>query len=371
MAINFVYGVPRSGKTYYCVNHLLKKYFVFDKGLGEYVRKKEFENVKIISNIAGLKLEHQDLMEWVKYAGGIDKFFSYDSQEKIYLKHGPVVYLIDEAHMYFPSDYKCKEVINWFTYHAHWGQTIYIMSQAFSLLPRRLTDLVDLCRYALPPSSTLLAGRDLKYNVIAGREFVDKETLIKNKKVFAVYKSQEANEVERAKNPMMKYVIGIGLIVLFIGWKGYTFVSSFGHGSEQLAVERSLRESSPGSATAGTIPENYNSPETSSKMNQETKKTQEIQDNEEKIVVRVSKTRSARGTLLYIGNRVYQIHKFPYEVEEGPFGELWASLTPAEHKNLFPGEKIEPQKPTPAKEGQVLKRAQARPPIDASYQGQG
>lgn len=321
MAFTLIYGVPGSGKTYFCVHHLLKNFYTFEESSGRYLLKKEFSHVKLVSNIEGLKIEHHDLDDWIRHAQGVEKFFSFDVQKKIFEKHGPIIYLIDEAQMYFPSSFRRPEVFNWFSYHRHWGQTLYLMTQAFSLLPRQITDQVDLSIYALPPSSSLFARRDLKYNVLSGRDIVDKKTLIKSKQIFDVYKSQQANETEKTRNPMMKYIIGIAILLLFIAFKGYSFVSGFGHSSVPVVSAVSAAES-PG--------------QNQSKMNEKKPSLLSSSPGEKMILVKVSQLRDSRGIRFFIGNEMFNPFDFPYEVVQRAGKQLYAYVPESDHKRLYP-----------------------------------
>jgi hypothetical protein len=230
MAINFIHGPPGSGKTYYAVNHLLSEYFKYDKGKDEYLKKDK--NLKIVTNIDEFLPDHYPLDDWILHAGSVEDFFSFATQEKIHKKHSSLIYMIDEAHMFFPSTFKNQEVIKWFSYHRHWGQTIYLMSQAYSMLPRQITDMVELNVKALPASTTLLGGRDLKYNIMSGREIVDRKALIKNNRIFRQYRSQFSNAKEKTKNPLIKYIVGCAIITLLLVGNAVRWAADFGKHDE-------------------------------------------------------------------------------------------------------------------------------------------
>lgn len=105
MSLFVVTGNPRSGKSYYSVWYIATKYFNRMKD-GSFVLKKEFADLKIISNIDKLKLPHDSLDNILKFKEYPTPahFFSYDSQMKISEKYPKLIYLIDEAQFFFPCN---------------------------------------------------------------------------------------------------------------------------------------------------------------------------------------------------------------------------------------------------------------------------
>lgn len=301
MAIHFIYGAPGSGKTYYAVNHLLSHYYDYDKENDHYNRKSEFEDLKIVTNIDGFQPDHIILEEWIMHAGSADKFFSYATQEKIHKKYGSVVYLIDEAHQYFPSTFKDQQVLNWFSYHRHWGQTIYIMSQSHSRISRQITDMVEMQVKALPASTTLLAGKDLKYNIMSGREVVDRKAIIKNKRIFAQYRSQSSNTKEKTKNPLIKYIVGCAVIAGLLFYNAVRWASDFGQHDESVSSIESVK----------TPQQVFNH----HKRIKVIEKKKEIKQPElTKIPVSISWAKYKNRMVIFYQNRMYQAQDFPYQI---------------------------------------------------------
>jgi zona occludens toxin (predicted ATPase) len=233
MAIMIIDGVPGAGKTYYAVKHLLDTYFSKNAD-GSYQPKKP---VKIITNIDGFRLEHENLKEIVNASGGVKVFFSKDFQEKIFEKHGPVVYVIDEAQMIFDRKFYDREIFSWFEYHRHFGQNIYLITQSVSKLPKDVSSLVEYVIRALPRSRSI-TGKEFRYNHVSGRDILKRDIVLINKKIFEIYKSAGAEEVEKVSNPFLKIgvFIFVGAVLFFyFGWK-YVFDSwDGGNDSEAFA----------------------------------------------------------------------------------------------------------------------------------------
>lgn len=305
MSIHFVYGVPRSGKSYYAVFHLLKNYFDWIEGTGGYHLKEKYKDIRIVTNLECLKVPHDNLDDWIHKAGGVDIFFSYDFQEDLFKKCPQIVYIIDECHKYFPDNYRNNDVFNWFSYHGHWGQTIYLISQSQYNVPRRITHLVEIMLYALPRSSSLFGGKDLKYNVISGREIVDKKTLIKQKKIFAHYKSQDKKEVEKVKNPMMKYIVVMLVALVLVGFKFASFIG------DKKDVHKG-EGSSSGSAIASTdIPQDKISTRANGKSGRQPAHDPGPDTRKR---VKLSSVKDHRGLQLIIGDMMIPKRDFPHPV---------------------------------------------------------
>jgi hypothetical protein len=335
MAINFIYGLGGSGKTYFAVTHLLQQYYDYDKATDHYYLKPSNQDLKIITNIDQFALDHIKLDDWIKHAGSIEKFFHYDTQLKIFEKHGPVVYMIDEAHEYFPDYYKDQGTLNWLSYHRHWGQTIYLMSQAHSRLPRKITDLVELQIYAMPPSSSLLGGRDLKYNIMSGREVVDRKAIIKNKRIFKLYKSQYAATKEKTKNPLLKYIIGCSLVAILLIGNAIRWASDFGQHEKttESITKIDVNPLSIAPSTAESVPQSIkNEPKP-------TKKLIEVEP------VGISYATFRGKTVLFHDDKIYDIKDFPYTVKTTSLNQMVA-LVP---KSLTTPKKTNPPQVRPGR----------------------
>jgi hypothetical protein len=331
MAITFIYGAPGSGKTYYAVNHLVSHFFSFSKEKG-YQKKKEFEETKIVTNIDNFQLEHIKLDDWILHAKGVDNFFAFETQKKIHEKHGSIIYMIDEAHQFFPSNYRNNDVFNWFSYHRHWGQTIYIMSQSYSRLPKQITDLVELTIYAMPRSSSLLAGKDLKYNIMSGREIVDRKAIIKNSRIFDLYSSQSTDTKEKTKNPLLKYIVGAAIISFLLIGNTLRWASNFGKHDE---VDATTIEVQPLETKQRLKPESQ------VKKSEETL-AEKIPDKKF-IPQGISYGKFKNRTIVFFQNKMYDLKDFPYPIKFNHLNSLIAlipeSLTPSPSSNPEQSEK--------------------------------
>jgi len=88
--INLITGKIGGGKTYWCVNYLVEKYYQYKASIFQYVPNKT--NLRIITNIDSLDLPHENLEKLVDEKGleGVfcPEFIGADS----------CIFIIDEAH---------------------------------------------------------------------------------------------------------------------------------------------------------------------------------------------------------------------------------------------------------------------------------
>lgn len=94
MAIRIVDGVLGAGKTYYSVNWLATTYC---KKISDdlWIIDPE-KKIRIITNIEGLKLPHEDFNACLEKAGGFHVFFTKEYQA-IFSGDAHLIYILDEA----------------------------------------------------------------------------------------------------------------------------------------------------------------------------------------------------------------------------------------------------------------------------------
>jgi hypothetical protein len=281
MALRVIEGVPGSGKTFYAVWHLALNYFrkvphytviqVFFYTILPFLRppgEQKYIPAKdclIITNIDNFKPDHVDLAAEIKKAGDIAhqllvsdtslsdrerdrkldqldpvaEFFSYSYQEKYKEGKSQIVYVIDEAQVFFRKGQekalKEKEVYRYFEYHRHWGQDIYLVTQNIKKLPSDIVYLPEYTITAVPRVRSL--GPGFRYHWMASGERIKTEVRRADQAVFALYKSMDVAEQEKIKNPVLK-AVGLALagsaVILFYG---YSYVTDRFGGKDQTVAE--------------------------------------------------------------------------------------------------------------------------------------
>lgn len=221
MAIRIIDGVPRSGKSYYGVNHLAKNYF--KKVDGVLVLDKK---VVIITNIEDFVPHSLDLDDEIEKAGSVHEFFSIQYQEKYKEGKPQIIYMIDEAARKFrKGDRKLEHVFSYMEYHAHWGQEIYLFVQNYKKLPPDITLLSEYIVKALPRVRSI-SKNVLKYHWYNDGDLIKTETLTKKQEIFDLYKSQDTKEVENITNPLIRKVILLFATAIFIIGSGLWYLKA-------------------------------------------------------------------------------------------------------------------------------------------------
>ena len=233
MAIYGVGGKPGTGKTYWCVAHMVKKYFEWDKIHGEYMRR---FGVEIVTNIDELRLDHFTLDEMIMKSGKdgkggtVESFFTVEYQRKLLSRFNRVVYIIDEAGKYFGAGFKERDVLFFFQYHRHLGIDIYLVSSNLEGVSRGLLNLLEYRIVGKERSKRVL--NEFRYVKYVGPDKVGVTVLKPERKIFHLYKSMVQDEHEKIPAMTRKVVFFavaciLGAMVLF----RYT-MSNFGSGND-------------------------------------------------------------------------------------------------------------------------------------------
>lgn len=223
MAIRVVTGVPGSGKTYWVVKHLADKYCSLEGG--QYRLK---GNYLIVTNIDSLTLPHKSLDDCLAEVP-LEKFFTVEYQKEFVQGYEGVLYVIDEAQRYFHRRFYNKDVFFFFQYHRHLGIDIYLVTQDFRVLPRELRSLAEFEIKAHRRTTSLLG--EFRYSICVAGDTVDRKVFKPDKRIFALYRSMVADEVEKPKRtPMWKYVAVVAVfLVLSVGLFYRSFIAPYRH----------------------------------------------------------------------------------------------------------------------------------------------
>lgn len=241
--IKGVAGVPRAGKTYFCVDEISRKYFKFDSEYSEWkvLKSKEYDSLLIISNIKNFKLADYTIDKYIEINNlTFEQFFSVPYWEN-FNEINPkikIIILIDEAQRFFPSNYKNDDVLFFFQYHGHLGIDIYLTYQSWFSISRKITDLMEFEIRAVRQSLKL--GSEFRYHFYSGMDKIGSTTRRANKMVFALYKSFDIQSLEKPPRPIRK-VLFFGLIlVVFLVFFTINFVNSFGTRNADKNIKKDI-----------------------------------------------------------------------------------------------------------------------------------
>lgn len=253
-------GVPGSGKTYLMVKSFIDLFCVWDKDTERFVLKDEHKDKVLVSNIEGLSLPHLDIetlmndrclqLARAQFVQNIGKnpitlddmpdvvdefyfqliqekvrwFFSYEYQEQLLYKHGPLIYLIEESQRYFDSKELgraawVRDVLYFFEKHRHFGFSIFCDTQHDSKLHRGIVALFETETRAKP--RTLSVFGEFKYNEYSDGAKTNQIPIVvkPDPRIYKTYKSMSHKEDVKTKKPglrLLAFVACMAFLAFFI-----------------------------------------------------------------------------------------------------------------------------------------------------------
>lgn len=215
--INLITGTPGAGKTYLAVKLLTEKYFFWHKKDHAFYRQEKAKKYTIFTNIDELTLPHKSLIEiFEEHKISFDEFFTVPYQEKLHKKYPHIIYVIDEAQQYIGSSFRNKDVIYYFDYHRHFGDSIWLISQDYQKICKNINVLVELEYRAVKSTFSVLG--EFRYNIKSNGQIFKRKTERKDKRIFQLYKSFQGDEQEKHSNPLKFIIIGLLLAFLVVGY---------------------------------------------------------------------------------------------------------------------------------------------------------
>ncbi|MDO5673790.1 MAG: zonular occludens toxin domain-containing protein [bacterium] len=306
MAIRIIQGVPGSGKTYYAVKHLANNYF--EKQIDG--RYELIKPCTIVTNIDSFVPDHISLSDAVKDAGGVKVFFTEDYQRTFTKEQEhQLIYIIDEAQKLFRKSARdLNDVYTYFEIHRHLGHDIYLITQNAKKLP---TDLVVLTEYIIDaaPRSRSVIG-EFKYKWLSDGEILKREAFKPDDGIFSLYKSMDAKESEKIKNPVMRtfyLVMFLTTAILFGGFMYFKNIWYTPH-TEALAADPPA-QATKASLQVATIADDN---------------TVTIRLNRGSVVQRHG-NHVFMVNYVFLGDRLYRVEKFPYPLQQEG-NEFFASV---------------------------------------------
>lgn len=238
MAITYILGIPRSGKSYLAV------YKIYEFFIKKHKKNKEIKhNYKFCyTNINEFKFEVDNRIKKLEfddfksklnelyeayYINKFDDTILNELASKLEINYSLIV--IDEAHNFLTS--KEDNVLKWWlTYHGHLYQDIYLITQDLSLISTGYKSLAEFFYKAVEPAKRLFVNkfRYVQYSsykmyqttLIKGGGF----TLKALNEVFSLYHSGAKND---AKSIVVKYFIVAIIFTLLTLFSFIFFISSF------------------------------------------------------------------------------------------------------------------------------------------------
>lgn len=227
--IIFVEGKLGAGKTYYAVNQILRKYYVYDKKWAEYTERKEHV---LLTNIDGLKIPHIDLKEEIE-KHGLENVFS--EQYFMNIRQGkliPVLVIVDETQLKLDRKFYSKEVFGLFQLSRHYGLDMILITQDSFSVAREVRELEEYTIKSVRRSLTL--GASFAYHKVIDGEIFKKFRVPKKQEVFKLYKSFTFEEGDKPRSVFYRYVLMIvSLTIVAVVVFKFGFIDTFFKGNTQ------------------------------------------------------------------------------------------------------------------------------------------
>jgi hypothetical protein len=221
--ITVVTGKIGGGKTYWAVNYLIKKFFIYQDELFQYIPRSD---VVVISNIRDLEIEHRNLKTEIDKLG-IEGVFS-----PAYVQSKSCVFIIDEAQQYFDRKFYNKNVFGFFQMSRHYGVDVILITQDIETLSKELRSLYEYEIKSIARSQRL--KNTFVYKYIVHDEVFKRQAINFDKKIGNLYRSQFRNETESVPRIWGKFLI-IGLVCIVVALFGVSrLINLFKSGKETV-----------------------------------------------------------------------------------------------------------------------------------------
>ena len=254
--INFLVGVPGSGKTYYAVNYIYNNYILKDT------------DSHLYTNIAMFKFDLSDKF----YQFDFDNFYSsleilfnmYSSnysEDDLVLKAKELNifkadFVIDEAHNFFDKDNK---ILIWFlTYHRHLYCNVFLITQNLLLIHYKYKYLAEFFIKSKNSSISFMSSKYFYYTFFSDDKLTEKvevKKIKKDKKVFALYASADS---VKSKNFFNKFFIYF-IVLSFFTILGFFFLSHLFSSDSSLDSKNNSKNNSKDNSHFVSSSKNSNS----------------------------------------------------------------------------------------------------------------
>lgn len=234
MAISYIVGIPRSGKSYLAVYHLWQNFIYkpkenkFLKFLKKDLKQKKdyiscYTNINEFNFSASNKIFPLDFISlhsnlkylYDMYKNGSEDYELIEQSKEFNIYK--TLFILDECHN-FLTDKEDKVITWWLTYHGHLYQDIYLITQNLDLVSKEYKKIAEFFYMAVEPSKRLNTKK-FRYVQFTSYKMFQKDVvrgggynLPQVQEVFDLYKSGDEN---LSKSVVQKY-IKISFLLIFI-----------------------------------------------------------------------------------------------------------------------------------------------------------
>ncbi len=295
MAITYITGIPRSGKSYYAM-YLLYKHFIAEKPkptkfetlLAPYLPKKKLDKEY---TFAYTNINQFDFSKSPK----IKPYDFNEVQQKLVILHGMylakktddelivhakavglfnVLFVIDEAQNFFAKE----NVVSswWFTYHGHLHQDIILITQNLDYIFSNYAKTAEFFYKAVPPSSRFFSNkfRYVQFNSykLYGKDKIGDFHVPMIPDIFKLYVSGASNN---APSQVKKYLFYAVILVVIFFFAFRQFLSLFDTSAPdtnttKADTNQTAQSAVPPAQTPYDLPQHKKKPDASQKVERDT-----------------------------------------------------------------------------------------------------
>jgi zona occludens toxin len=247
MAITYITGIPRSGKSYYAM-YLLYKSFIekmptsskVEKLLQGYLPQKKlakqydfaYTNINQFDFTQSDKIKPYDYNEIQSKLTSLHAMYIDKKPDSVLIEFAKnlglynVLFVIDEAQNFFGKD----NVVStwWFTYHGHLHQDIILITQNLDYIFSNYTKIAEFFYKAVPPSSRFFSNkfRYIQYNSykLYQKDKIGDFHVPMIPDIFKLYVSGASNN---APSAVKKYLFIGGILIVVVILLFNNFLSMF------------------------------------------------------------------------------------------------------------------------------------------------
>lgn len=258
MAITYITGIPRSGKSYYAM-YLLYTHFIqkkpeptkFEKLFSRYLPKKKLEkeytlaytNINQFDFSKSPKIKPYDFNEVQQQLVVLHGMYLAKKTDDELIVHAKavglfnVLFVIDEAQNFFAKE----NVVSswWFTYHGHLHQDIILITQNLDYIFSNYAKTAEFFYKAVPPSSRFFSNkfRYVQFNSykLYGKDKIGDFHVPMLPEIFTLYVSGASNNAPSQVKKYLFYAV-ILIVILFFAFK--QFLSLFDTGVEDTNITK-------------------------------------------------------------------------------------------------------------------------------------
>ncbi len=224
------------------------------------------------------------------------------------------LYAIDEARLFFGNHLRGdKNVFHFFSWHRHHGFDVFLIGQTRDQLHKNIRDLVIFEYRAANKVINVLPG--FRMNIYIEGMYTGFKVVRPREEIFQLYKSFDVPEMEKPKNPFIRYFIILGCIFCILLASLYY---SFSYKPRMIAAQKAEAEQLTAVQHTASVPHSSSaSPQSGRTADSSGSRTAMRQEDEpvlRRFYLGTVKVGASVSVVHPYENELYSIKSFPHPV---------------------------------------------------------